>query len=106
MGKQLLSIERAMADSSQEWRNHLRSAIHPAIFAAVYWLAACLSWVLRLSPLYRADLLVAAPKVAQAVFAALGDYHTWKLGKRVYGAGSNEAWAAVCSAVRRSQGIC
>ena len=46
--------------------------------------------------MYRADLLVMAPKVTQAVFAALGDYYTWKLGECVYGAGSNEAWAAVC----------
>ena len=36
-----------------------------------------------------------APKVTQAIFAALGDFYTWKLGERVYGAGSNEAWAAV-----------
>jgi len=50
-----------------------------------------------LSPSHRADLLIAAPKVAQAVIAAVGDYYTWKLGERVYGAGSNEAWAAVRS---------
>ena len=38
------------------------------------------------------------PKVAQAVlFAAVGDYYTWKLGEKVYGTGSNEAWAAVCN---------
>ena len=37
-----------------------------------------------------------APKVTQAIFAALGDYYTWKLGECVYGVGSNEAWAAVC----------
>ena len=82
----------------QEWKNHLRSAIHPVIFAAVYQCASCLAWVLRLSPTYRADLLVAAPKVVQAVFAAVGDYYTWKLGERIYGNGSNEAWAAVCGA--------
>ena len=68
------------------------------MFAVVYWLAAGLSWILRLSPSYSADLLIAAPKVAQAVFAALGDYYTWKLGEQVYGLGSNEAWAAVRSA--------
>lgn len=83
---------------AQEWKNHLRSAIHPALFAAVYWAASSLAWVLRLSPSYRADLLVAAPKMIQAVIAALGDYYTWKLGERVYGVGSNEAWAAVCTA--------
>ena len=82
----------------QEWKNHLRSAIHPVIFAAVYQCASCLAWVLRLSSTYRADLLVAAPKVVQAVFAAVGDYYTWKLGERIYGNGSNEAWVAVCAA--------
>jgi phosphatidylinositol glycan class B len=55
------------------------------------WIAAAL----RLSPLSRADLLIAAPKAVQAIFAALGDYFTWKLGRRVYGAGSDNAWAVV-----------
>ncbi|CAD6565340.1 MAG: glycosylphosphatidylinositol anchor biosynthesis [Alectoria sarmentosa] len=82
-----------------EWRNRLRSAIHPAIFAAVYMLSSGLSWVLHLSPTYRADLLVAAPKVTQAIFAAVGDYYTWKLGERVYGSGSNEAWATLALTV-------
>ncbi|KAL8931716.1 MAG: hypothetical protein Q9216_007099, partial [Gyalolechia sp. 2 TL-2023] len=77
-----------------EWRNQLRSAIHPVIFAAVYWLSAQLSELLRLSPYARDELFLAAPKVLQAVIAALGDYYTWKLGERVYGNGSNEAWAA------------
>lgn len=39
--------------------------------------------------------MIAAPKVTQAIFAALGDYYTWKLGERVYGQGTNEAWATV-----------
>lgn len=80
----------------QEWKYRLRSAIHPALFAIVYWFASCLAWALRLSPSYRADVLVIAPKIAQAAIAALGDYFTWKLGERVYGVGCNEAWAAVC----------
>lgn len=54
---------------------------------------------MRLSPGYRADLLVAGPKVTQAIVAALGDYYTWKLGERVYGVGGNEAWATVCIAL-------
>ncbi len=82
----------------KEWKNHLRSAIHPALFAIVYRLASGLSWILQLSPSHRADILVGAPKVAQAIVAALGDYYTWKLGERTYGARSNEAWALVCSA--------
>ncbi|KAL8714542.1 MAG: hypothetical protein Q9220_001490 [cf. Caloplaca sp. 1 TL-2023] len=78
-----------------EWKNQLRSAIHPALFAGVYRLAAELSKWLRLTPEYHAELLLAAPKVAQAVIAALGDYYTWKLGQRVYGESSKEAWAAL-----------
>lgn len=80
----------------KEWTHHLRSSIHPIIFAAVYYVANAISWGLRLSPLTRADVLIAAPKVAQAVIAALGDYYTWKLAGKVYGRGSNEAWAVVC----------
>ncbi len=101
LGKQAaksVMTDECLSEPAQEWRNQLRSAIHPAIFAAVYRLLSGLSWVLHLSPTYRADLLVAAPKVTQAIFAALGDYYTWKLGERVYGSGSNEAWAAVCCA--------
>lgn len=58
---------------------------------------------MQLSLAYRADVLIAAPKVVQAVFAACGDYYTWKLAKRVYGHGSNEAWAAVRSFLDRSR---
>ena len=39
--------------------------------------------------------MINAPKILQAVFAALGDYYTWKLGEKVYGFGSNESWAVV-----------
>lgn len=74
----------------------MRSAIHPILFAIVYWIASCLAWLLYLPLPLRANLLVAAPKVAQAVCAALGDFYTWKLGERVFGAGSNEAWTTVC----------
>ncbi|KAL1852206.1 glycosylphosphatidylinositol anchor biosynthesis [Paecilomyces lecythidis] len=76
-----------------EWTHHLRSSIHPVFFAAVYYIADSLSWCLRFSPLTRAEVLVAAPKITQAIIAALGDYYTWKLSGRVYGQGSNEAWA-------------
>ncbi|KAI9834849.1 MAG: hypothetical protein M1819_002757 [Sarea resinae] len=84
-----------------EWRERLRSSIHPAIFAAVYYASSRLATSLSLAPSVRAELLVAAPKLTQAVFAALGDYYTWKLAERVYGTGSRRAWTAllltVCS---------
>ncbi|KAL9628780.1 MAG: hypothetical protein Q9204_005669, partial [Flavoplaca sp. TL-2023a] len=78
-----------------EWKNRLRSAIHPTLFAGVYWISAELSKLLQLTPHNHAELLLAAPKVTQAVIAALADYYTWRLGKRMYGRGSNEAWAAL-----------
>ncbi len=86
----------------KEWEHRLRSAIHPLIFAGVYYIASTLSQILQLSPAYRADLLIAAPKVLQAVFAAFGDHYTWKLAEKVYGHGSNEAWAAVRSVLDRA----
>ncbi|KAL8667168.1 MAG: hypothetical protein Q9168_007302 [Polycauliona sp. 1 TL-2023] len=79
----------------QEWKNQLRSAIHPSLFASVYWVSAELSKLLELTPHTHAELLLAAPKVTQAGIAACADYYTWKLGERMYGRGSNEAWAAL-----------
>ncbi|KAL8977490.1 MAG: hypothetical protein Q9205_006720, partial [Flavoplaca limonia] len=78
-----------------EWKNRLRSAIHPTLFAGVYWMSAELSKLLQLTPHNHAELLLAAPKVTQAVIAALADYYTWRLGERMYGRRSNEAWAAL-----------
>ncbi len=88
---------------AQEWKNNLRSSIHPAIFAGVYWVSSFLSRASRLSPDTHAKLLIAAPKVTQAIFAALGDYYTWKLGEGVYGRDSSEAWVAVCSIYRTQE---
>ncbi|KAK2761273.1 glycosylphosphatidylinositol anchor biosynthesis [Arachnomyces sp. PD_36] len=82
-----------------EWRHHLRSSIHPSLFAAVYYLADLAAKLFGLSPSTRADLLIASPKLVQAVFAALGDYYTWKLAGRVYGHCSNEAWGALALTV-------
>lgn len=82
--------------TQQEWRHNLRSTIHPYIFAAAYGLGDALANVLHLSLSYRAELLVAVPKVLQAHIAAVGDYYTWKLGEKVYGRASLQAWAAVC----------
>ncbi len=84
-------------EAPQEWKNNLRSSIHPAIFAGVYWLSSSLSSASNLSPDSHAELMIAVPKMVQAVFAALGDYYTWRLGQKIYGRESKEAWAAVCS---------
>ncbi|KAL8644190.1 MAG: hypothetical protein Q9210_007378, partial [Variospora velana] len=63
-----------------EWKTQLRSAIHPTLFAAVYWLCVGFCKLYQLSPMAHGELLLAAPKVTQAIIAALGDYYTWKLG--------------------------
>ena len=73
----------------------MRSAIHPIIFAAVYKIASWLAAILLLSQPNRAELLVAAPKVLQALIAATGDFYTWKLADLAYGQNDKRAWATV-----------
>ncbi|GJC95806.1 alg9-like mannosyltransferase [Colletotrichum higginsianum] len=75
-----------------EWRNQLRSSLHPALFAGVYYLA---DFVARPLPFARPWLLLAAPKAAQAVFAAAGDWYTWQLAVKIYGADSSISWFAL-----------
>jgi phosphatidylinositol glycan class B len=84
-----------LAHHGQEWRSQLRSSLHPALFAAVYRVAAHLADLCGLSLPAKAELLLAAPKVIQAVFAALLDCYTWKLAKKVYGRGSRTALTTV-----------
>jgi len=50
-------------------------------------------------PQFRAMILAVVPNVAQAFFAALGDYYTWKLAQKIYGTGSNYGMATVSSNV-------
>ena len=40
------------------------------------------------------DMLI-APKIAQAIFAALLDFYTWKLSQKIYAAGSTASMATV-----------
>jgi hypothetical protein len=81
--------------ATQEWKHHLRSSLHPYIFAGVYRLLDLISHAADLSPAYRAEALISGPKVLQAGIAAVGDYYTWKLAEKAYGAKTPEAWAAV-----------
>lgn len=48
-----------------------------------------------MTPAIRAELFVAAPKTFQAVVAALGDYYTWQLARRVFGQDSYQSWATL-----------
>ncbi|CDM33658.1 CAZyme family GT22 [Penicillium roqueforti] len=82
-----------------EWRHQLRSSLHPLFFAALYKVADFLAFTLSLSPATRAELLIAAPKTAQAVVAAIGDFYTWKLAVRVYGDDSLESWTTLVATV-------
>ncbi|KAF2142490.1 glycosyltransferase family 22 protein [Aplosporella prunicola CBS 121167] len=75
-----------------EWREQLRSSLHPALFAALY---RAISGICSLSP----DVLIAAPKITQAVFAAAIDHSTWRLAERAYGRGSSAAWASLALSV-------
>jgi phosphatidylinositol glycan class B len=79
----------------QEWRNQLRSSLHPILFAGIYRAAAIFSNICNFSPVARATLLLAAPKITQGTFAAGLDFFTWKLAESVYGAGSHAAWTTV-----------
>ncbi|EFR00025.1 GPI mannosyltransferase 3 [Nannizzia gypsea CBS 118893] len=75
-----------------EWEHQLRSSIHPYIFAAVYKAVDAASGVLQLSPLRRGDLLIAGPKVVQGFISAVGDYYTWRLGRRIYDGRPESTW--------------
>jgi len=73
----------------------VRSSLQPVLFAGVYYIVSVAARYAELSPDIRAELLIAAPKVVQGVFAAFTDYFTWKWAERVYGQGSRRAWATV-----------
>ncbi|OJJ64197.1 hypothetical protein ASPSYDRAFT_84219 [Aspergillus sydowii CBS 593.65] len=90
-----------------EWEHQLRSSLHPLIFAVVYSAADLVARTLGLSPAFRADLLIAAPGITQAVIAAVGDFYTWKLARYIYGNGSYESWATLAlTAVSPWQWFC
>ncbi|ELQ44380.1 GPI mannosyltransferase 3 [Pyricularia oryzae Y34] len=78
-----------------EWQYQLRSSLHPALFGGVYIVLHNVLKFLHASPEISAALLVAAPKATQAVFAALGDYYTWKLALQIYGNSGGIASAAL-----------
>jgi phosphatidylinositol glycan class B len=97
-----VAVDLAFGPHSQawitwEWKNHLRSSLHPAIFAAGYQLTTNIASICGITPCTRAQLLLLAPKVIQALFAALLDCYTWRLAERAYGPGSRTAFSAVCS---------
>ncbi|KAF4595657.1 GPI mannosyltransferase 3 [Ophiocordyceps camponoti-floridani] len=68
-----------------EWNHQLRSSLHPALFALAYLVAETLSSWLPISLTSRTAIIMAAPKLLQAIFAALGDWYTWQLAVTIYG---------------------
>jgi GPI mannosyltransferase 3 len=63
------------------------------LFAGVYKAADFAGSLLGLGQASKAELLATAPKVLQAVFAALGDYFTAKLAGKLFGA--EAGWTSV-----------
>ncbi|KAI1355839.1 Alg9-like mannosyltransferase family-domain-containing protein [Xylaria sp. FL0043] len=95
---QLLYGENSGAWLTWEWRHALRSSIHPTILALGYFIVDSF-WASYKVPTVKAKWLLMAPKVLQTVFAALGDWYTWRLAERLYGSGSAAAWSVLAMAL-------
>ncbi|TKA75682.1 hypothetical protein B0A55_03173 [Friedmanniomyces simplex] len=78
-----------------EWREYLRSSLHPMMFAAAYRGAAQLCNLLRVTTDTRAAVLLAAPKVLQGIIAAAGDFFTWALACKLFGPGDSASRATL-----------
>ncbi|RMY74269.1 hypothetical protein D0862_14142 [Hortaea werneckii] len=78
-----------------EWREGLRSSLHPVLFAIFYKGADLVSNVLSLGPTDRADVLIRTPSLLQSVIAAAIDFFTWRLAHRIYGRQSRIAHATL-----------
>ena len=91
----VLDDVEAVLIRSKEWREHLRSSIHPLLFAGVYKSALHLSNMVRASPRMRAEILIIAPKVQQAFFAAATDFFTYLLATKIYGPRHTASLAAL-----------
>ncbi|KAF4507478.1 hypothetical protein G6O67_003970 [Ophiocordyceps sinensis] len=80
-----------------EWHRQLRSSLHPALFSLAYLLADKLSCWLPAGHALRTAVVMAAPKVLQALLAALGDWYAWQLAADVYGPDVDHAMFARAS---------
>ncbi|EXJ81397.1 hypothetical protein A1O3_07688 [Capronia epimyces CBS 606.96] len=87
--------EDAGAWITWEWKSHLRSAIHPTVFALWYRGACAVADFFHLEAHAQAELLLAAPKSLQAIFAAVTDFYTWKLASYAYGTNSSATLATL-----------
>ncbi|PTB67852.1 glycosyltransferase family 22 protein [Trichoderma citrinoviride] len=78
-----------------EWHHQLRSSLHPLLFSAAYTIADRLSAVLPPGSAVRSAIVIAAPRVLQALIAALGDWYTWHLAVQVYESDRNASFFAL-----------
>ncbi|KAF1814512.1 hypothetical protein P152DRAFT_393056 [Eremomyces bilateralis CBS 781.70] len=90
---------RAKAWITWEWHHRLRSSLHPFFFSAVYMIAGRAAQALSLSTANHSALLIAAPKLTQAIFATCTDYFTWRLGATLFGEKSAAARASLLTTV-------
>ena len=65
------------------------------LFGLAYKGAESIMSLLHLFTPFKAWVLVVLPSALQSVFAALGDFYTWKLAMDIYGRDSNAPWAAL-----------
>lgn len=78
-----------------EWHHQLRSSLHPALFAVIYYVVNKPMEYVGFFPQFRAMILSILPNLVQAYLAATADYYTWQLSERIYGTGSSTAWSAL-----------
>lgn len=96
LGKQIqIPHETRLLRENQEWKHRLRSALFPTLLAVIYRAASAVCDALSIASHTKAEVLLAAPKVLQAIIAAVGDYYTVKLAQHVYGKRSAPANCAL-----------
>ncbi|EFX02587.1 alg9-like mannosyltransferase [Grosmannia clavigera kw1407] len=78
-----------------EWRQHLRTSLHPVLFAVAYAAADSLLRLMHCVGPLRAIILTHLPTVVQAVIAAVADFSVWRLAGHLYGRDSNATWTAL-----------
>ena len=88
-------ISMIKAKQKQEWHYHLRSSLHPAFFASIYFVADKFLYICQASSHVKGLILANIPNLAQACIAAIGDLYTWKLSEKIHGQNSASAWSAV-----------
>lgn len=71
-----------------EWKEGLRSSVHPLIFAMCYKVASIFGHWLKAPAANRAEILILLPKMLQAAFAALTDLYTYLFACKLYGSQS------------------